>query len=142
MSRIPKVWLAGREILRTIQDEQLSSSFKNCSRTGKFRELQVTGQAWVWHTAVTGTILCLGSEVCVCSVVMTLWDPMDRGWDFPGKNTGVGCHFLLQGIFPTQGLNLILLGLLHWQMDSLPLAPPRGSRDLILKSVTGNSQAQ
>ena len=31
-------------------------------------------------------------------------------WDSPGKNTGVGCHVLLQGIFPTQGLNL---GLLH-----------------------------
>ena len=31
-------------------------------------------------------------------------------WDSPGKNTGVGCHFLLQGIFPIQGLNL---GLLH-----------------------------
>ena len=30
-------------------------------------------------------------------------------WDFPGKNTGVGCHFLLQGIFLTQGLNSILL---------------------------------
>ena len=30
-------------------------------------------------------------------------------WDFPGKNTGVGCHFLIQGIFPTQGLNLSLL---------------------------------
>ena len=27
-------------------------------------------------------------------------------WDFPGKNTGVGYHFLLQGIFPTQGSNL------------------------------------
>ena len=26
-------------------------------------------------------------------------------WDFPGKGTGVGCHFLLQGIFPTQGSN-------------------------------------
>ena len=26
-------------------------------------------------------------------------------WDSPGKNTEVGCHFLLQGIFPTQGLN-------------------------------------
>ena len=26
-------------------------------------------------------------------------------WDSPGKNTGVGCHFLLQAIFPTQGLN-------------------------------------
>ena len=29
--------------------------------------------------------------------------------DFPGKNTGVGCHFLLQGIFPTQGSNPCLL---------------------------------
>ena len=33
----------------------------------------------------------------------------------PGKNTGVDCHFLLQGIFLTQGLNLHLLCLLHWQ---------------------------
>ena len=31
-------------------------------------------------------------------------------WDFPGKNTAVGCHFLLQGILLTQGLNT---GLLH-----------------------------
>ena len=36
---------------------------------------------------------------------------MDRGaWHDPGKNTAVGCHFLLQGIFPTQGSNQ---GLLH-----------------------------
>ena len=35
-------------------------------------------------------------------------------WNSPGKNTGVGCHFLLQGIFLTQGLNLPLL---HWQVD-------------------------
>ena len=40
-------------------------------------------------------------------------------WDFPGKNTGVGWHFLLQGIFPTQGSNPHLL---HWQVDSLPLS--------------------
>ena len=52
-------------------------------------------------------------------------------WDFPGKNTGVGCHFLLQGIFPTQGSNLCLLCLLHWQVDSLPLVPP-GKPHLIL----------
>ena len=45
-------------------------------------------------------------------------------WDSSGKNTGVGCHALLQGIFPTQGLNLGLLYLLHRQADSLPLAPP------------------
>ena len=44
--------------------------------------------------------------------------------DSPGKNTGVDCHALLQGIFPTQGSNLHLLCFLHWQVDSLPLAPP------------------
>ena len=42
-------------------------------------------------------------------------------WDFPGKNTGTVCHFLLQGIFPTQVLNWCLLHLLHWQADALPL---------------------
>ena len=30
-------------------------------------------------------------------------------WNFPGKNTGVACHFLLQEFFPTQGSNLRLL---------------------------------
>ena len=45
-------------------------------------------------------------------------------WDSLGKNTGVGCHALLQGIFLTQGSNLCLLRLLHWQAGSLPLAPP------------------
>ena len=41
--------------------------------------------------------------------------------NFPGKNTEVGCHFLLQGIFPSQGWNPHLLRLLHWQRDSLPV---------------------
>ena len=43
-------------------------------------------------------------------------------WDYPGKNIGVSCHFLIQGIFPTQGSNPCLLCLLHWQADSLPLS--------------------
>ena len=38
-------------------------------------------------------------------------------WDFSGKNTGMGCHFFLQGIFPTQGSDPRLL---RWQADSLP----------------------
>ena len=46
--------------------------------------------------------------------------PLSMGL-FPSKNTGVGCHFLLQGIFLTQGPNLCLLQLLHWLVDSLPL---------------------
>ena len=49
----------------------------------------------------------------VTNSCLTLCYPMDWRplwpWDFPGKNTGVGCHFLLQGIFPTQGSNLGLL---------------------------------
>ena len=57
-----------------------------------------------------------------------LWNP--RGlqparllgpWGSLGKNAGDSCHFLLQGIFPTQGLNPCLQ---HWQVDSLPLVPP------------------
>ena len=45
--------------------------------------------------------------------------------DFPGKNTGVGCHFLLQGIFPTKGSNLdlphcreTLYHLSHWNYQT------------------------
>ena len=40
-------------------------------------------------------------------------------WSFPGKNTGVGCHLLLQGIFLTQGLDPRLE---CWQVDSLQLS--------------------
>ena len=47
-------------------------------------------------------------------------------WDSLDKNTGVGCHFLRQGIFPTQGSNPHLLSLLHWQADSLPTKLPSG----------------
>ena len=39
-------------------------------------------------------------------------------WNFPGRNTGPDCHFLLQGILPTQGLNLHLF----YQQASLPLS--------------------
>ena len=46
---------------------------------------------------------------------MLLWS-----WDFPGKITGVGCHFLLQGIFPTWRLNTGFLNLLYWQADYSP----------------------
>ena len=42
-------------------------------------------------------------------------------WDFSDKNTGVGCHFLLQGIVPSQGLNLHLQWLLHWHIDFLKI---------------------
>ena len=59
-------------------------------------------------------------SICVLSrsvVSKFLWPPWPTRllgpWDFPGKNTGVGCHFLLQGIFLTQGWNTSLFPLLR-----------------------------
>ena len=46
---------------------------------------------------------------------------INEPWDFPGKNTGVGCHFLLQRILPTQGSNPHLL---HCYMDLFSLKTP------------------
>jgi len=47
-------------------------------------------------------------EVKVAQLSPNFWDPMNCNlcpWNSPGKNTGVGSHSLLQGIFPTQGSN-------------------------------------
>ena len=55
--------------------------------------------------------------------------------DFPGKNTGVGCHYLLQEIFPIQGSNQHLL---HWQVGSLPLSH-HGSPYICMKKCEGVS---
>ena len=62
--------------------------------------------------AMTGSTVCV---FCVCLVSSNSETPWTVAYQaplsivFPGKNTGVGCHFLLQGIFLTQGLNLHLL---------------------------------
>ena len=79
--------------------------------------------------------VCVCVCVCVCAKSLqscsTLCSRMDCSppgssvhGDSPGKNPGVGCHALLQGILWTQGSNLSLLCLLHWQAGSLPLVPP------------------
>ena len=90
-------------------------------------------QALIWSWVNQECLPCLDWEsvhACVLSPFscVLLCDPVDcnppgssvRG-DSPGKNAGVGCHALLQGIFPTLGSNPCLL---HWQLVSLPLAPP------------------
>ena len=45
--------------------------------------------------------------------------------DSQGKNTRLGCHAFLQGLFPTQGSKLRLLRLLYWKASSLSLPPPK-----------------
>ena len=76
-------------------------------------------------TTIMGAILCCTksfSHVRLCDSMDCSPPGSSCLWVSPGKNTGVGCHALLQGIFPTQILNSGLLCLLRWQADSLPLA--------------------
>ena len=72
-------------------------------------------------------------EHSISQSCLTLYDSMDcnlTGSSVHGifqaeqQNTGASCHSLLQRIYLSQGSNLCLLSLLHWQEDSLPLAPP------------------
>ena len=83
----------------------LSHKCNNCKPSGTWCQVPT-----FFHHLVP--MLCLVTQSCP-----TLCGPMDCSLpsysvhgDSPGKNTGVGCHFLLQGIFPTQGSNQ---GLLH-----------------------------
>ena len=71
------------------------------------------------------------SRVWLCATLWTVAPRLLWPWDSPGKNTGAGCHALLQRIFPTQGLNLHLLCFLCWQAGYLPLALP-GKPSLLL----------
>ena len=98
------------------------------------------GHVEVWHQNHVTLIIHQGKKVlkskstsCCCLVTKSYPTLLQsRGlqpagllcpWDFPGKSTGVGCHFLHQGIFLTQGWNPRLLCFLHWQADALPLSP-------------------
>ena len=81
---------------------------------------------------------CIHLLLLVAQSCPTLCDPMDCRQptrlicpgDYPGKNTAVGCHFLLQGIFPTRGSNLglphcmqILYSLSHQDSTKLLTCP-------------------
>ena len=81
-------------------------SLSACSHT-----LDTLIHGWPW---ICSWLNCLVAQLCpiLCDPVVLC------PCDFPGKNTGAGCHFLLQGVFLTQGSNPCLL---HWQVDSLPL---------------------
>ena len=87
-----------------------------------------SGWSLIPHLGHSFLSACLVTQSCPA-----LCDPMNCSLlgsfvhsDSPGESkiTGVSCHALLQGIFPTQWSNLHLL---HWQMDSLPLVPAGNS---------------
>ena len=61
-------------------------------------------------------------------------------WDFSGNNIGVGCHFFLQGMLPTQVSNPCLLRLRPWQADSSPLSHLGRRQDIIFEGRAFSSQ--
>ena len=69
--------------------------------------------------------MCSAAKSC-----LTLWDPMDcsppgsRPWDFPGKNTGVGSHSLLQGNLPNSGIEPASPALADEFFTAKPLGSP------------------
>ena len=101
-------------------------------------------KSWTWlsdlaqpspSASKTGVLADEGKGQRVFLLLSYVWlfcDPMDGRltrilcpWDFPGKNTGMGCLFLLQGFFPTQGSNSGLLdcrqALYHLSHQGSPL---------------------
>ena len=92
-------------------------------QVGQRRYLSLTSaqlgilKLWPWeipsiHLAQTNECSAVLSHFSCIQLFTALWTVPARllcPWDSPGKNTGVGCHTLLQGIFPTQGSNLCLL---------------------------------
>ena len=96
--------------------------------------------SWMLRTKVRHIPLCLCVHACACTLTSsvaqscsTLCDSVDDSplsssvQSFPGKNTGAGCHFLLQGIFLTHGLNSHLPCLLHWRRRKVRLLSRLGS---------------
>ena len=87
----------------------------HCSRhlKGHLSQWSFPDMSWLGLVLIVFHSTCC---VCMCLVTQlcsTFWDPVDcspPGFSVdggsPGKNAGVGCHALFQGIFPTQGLNL------------------------------------
>ena len=102
-SKMPQ-WLLFPYFKIFLKVSKYSDKFKQCTQ-------EITSNNYHAQFSETTTERCVHAKSLSC---VWLCNPMD--YSLP--DTGVGCHFLLQGIFLTQGSNLCLL---HWQADSLPL---------------------
>ena len=129
-------WWTGRPgVLQSIGSQRVRHNWATELKPSQWMFLKDSPDSIEYHYHVRSVGL-YSQQMCVCLCVHLLalspvWlfaicDPPCASVHeiFPGKNTGVGYHSLFQGIFPTQGSNLCLLWILHWQEESLPLAPP------------------
>ena len=76
-----------------------------------------------WYNGARHTVRAIALAISDSLQPCGLYGPPGSSVHSPGKNTGVACHALLQGTFPTQGWNPCLFCLLHWPARSVPLAP-------------------
>ena len=110
--------------------------------------IKTTSQSWFPRKAEQGSPCMKYLSLCVCSRVFSLFDALFDAMDcspplssrFSRQEHWSGCHCFLQGMFPTQGLNLCLLCLLHQQAGCLWLAlggkpPSRTNKGLTAVSV-------
>ena len=103
------------------------------------KEMATHSSILAWNATPRACVLSHFSHV---HLFVTLWTvvcqaPLTTGSS--GKNTGVACYALLQGIFLTQGSDPHLFHLLHRQVGSLPLVPPRKP---MLQSTVSQSQTR
>ena len=82
--------------------------------------LSVLPNIYIWVVVVVQLVSYV--QLFVTPWTVACQATLSIAWDSPGKNIGVGCHFVFQGIFLTQRSNQHLLWLLHWQADSLLLS--------------------
>ena len=98
-------------------------------------------ESWATHgmsiNDLKSVCLCVLSHFSHVQLFATLW--LLCPWNSLCKSTGVCCHALLQGIFPTQGSNPYPLLLLHWQAGSLPLAPPLTCSTVLILFTLGST---
>ena len=74
-----------------------------------FHIIKILSLLFVLWSTIQKRMIIFGHRVCVpAQSCLILWNPMDRsppGSSVHGKNTGVGCHAILQGVFLTPGSN-------------------------------------
>ena len=86
--------------------------------------IHLTCQSYLYKVAHVHGYMCVLSSVWLFATAWTIACQAPLSVGFSRQEYWSGCSTLLQRIFPTQGLNLGLLHLLHWQAGSLPITPP------------------
>ena len=117
------LWLMNFKNLHNVQSYPKAKSARSCTKPQKWSP-ETRSSPKLTESFYPQSLSCVW-------IFLTPWTvahqaPLSMGDSVqysPSKNTGVGCNFLLQGIFLAQGLNLCLLHLLHliWQVDYLSL---------------------